>query len=228
MHRSQAIIFDLGGTLLYPDFPFLQTILKGGGQAITQNQFLLALSKASNRIDTYRQATTDASRVPVYLKYLLEELQVEEFQVSEKIEELVQQVILPRHQTVNFWNYLLEGTLALLATLQQTYKLAIISNSDGRAAAKAAQYGIAPYLDFIIDSHVVGVEKPDPQIFMLACQRLGLPARNCYYVVDIYSIDVVGAHKAGLHPILIDMTQTPREDCRVISSIFDLQHLFLP
>jgi putative hydrolase of the HAD superfamily len=223
MHRSQAIIFDLGGTLLYPDFPFLQSILKGGGQPISENQFLLALSKASNRIDTYTQATTDASRVPVYIKYLLEELQV-----REKIEELVEGVILPRHQTVNFWNYLLEGTLALLATLQQHYKLAIISNSDGRAAAKAAQYGIAPYLDFIIDSHVVGIEKPDPRIFLLACQRLNLPVESCYYVGDIYSIDVVGAHKAGLHPILIDLTQTPRGDCRIISSIFDLQHLSLP
>ena len=115
----------------------------------------------------------------------------------------------------------------MLATLQQNYKLAIISNSDGRAAAKAAHYGIAPYLDFIIDSHVVGIEKPDPRIFMLACQKLGLPVESCYYVGDIYSIDVVGAQKAGLHPILIDMTQTPREDCRVISSIFDLQHLSL-
>ena len=225
MHRSQAIIFDLGGTLLYPDFPFLQTILKQGPQPFSESQFLLALSKASNRIDTYRQATatTDATRVPVYIKYLLEELQV-----REALEELVEQVILPRHQTVNFWNYLLEGTLALLATLQKNYKLAIISNSDGRAAAKAAQYGIAPYMDFIIDSHVVGVEKPDPRIFLLACQRLDLPARNCYYVGDIYSIDVVGARKAELHPILIDMSQTPREDCRVISSLFDLQHLSLP
>ncbi len=222
MNSTKAILFDLGGTLLYPDFPYVQALLRERNLTITLDQFLLALSKASNRLDTYMKttATTDATRVPEYIKYLLEELQV-----PDQVEELVEHTILPRHKTVNFWNYLLEGTLPLLKHLKQQYALAMISNSDGRAASKAAQYGIAPYMDFIIDSHFEGVEKPDPRIFINACKKLNLPVQNCYYVGDIYSIDVIGAKAAGLHPVLIDKTGLAREDCMVIPSIFTLQEL---
>ncbi len=44
---------------------------------------------------------------------------------------------------------------------------------------------------------------------------------------DIYSIDVLGARAAGLHPVLIDRTGTPRQDCRVIRSIFELEAIKL-
>ena len=220
MHRQRAILFDLGGTLLYPDFPFVAEQLRLRGQEIHLDQFLDALSVASYRLDTYMQvhATVDATRVPVYITYLLEALAV-----RTGIADLVHEVIIPRHQTVNFWNYLLEGTLPLLGRLRERYRLAMISNSDGRAEAKAAQYGISPYLEFVIDSQRVGVEKPDPRIFHLACQQLGLAPADCIYVGDIYSIDVLGARAAGMQPVLIDRTGTLREDCRVIRSIFELE-----
>ncbi len=223
MSRQKAILFDLGGTLLYPDFPFLAEQLRKRDQEIGLEQFLFALSVASNRMDDYMRGhpTTDATRVPVYLTYLLEELQVET-----GIEDLVKEVIIPRHQTVNFWNYILEGTLPLLARLREKYRLAMISNSDGRAEAKAAQYGISQYLEFVIDSYLVGVEKPDSRIFYIACERLGLQPEDCFYVGDIYSIDVLGAKAAGMHPVLIDKTGASREDCRVIRDVFELDNFY--
>ncbi len=222
MHRQQAILFDLGGTLLYPDFPFLAEQLRGRGQEVGLDQFLYALSVASNRMDAYMRvhATTDATRVPVYITYLLEALEV-----RSGVAGLVDEVIIPRHQTVNFWNYLLEGTLPLLGRLRERYRLAMISNSDGRAEAKAEQLGIRPYLEFVMDSHLVGVEKPDPRIFHLACRQMGLQPADCLYVGDIYSIDVLGAKAAGLHPVLIDRTGTPRPDCRVIRDVFELESM---
>ncbi|MBD0258340.1 MAG: HAD family hydrolase [Cytophagales bacterium] len=221
MRRQQAILFDLGGTLLYPDFPFVAEQLRLRGQEIHLDPFLHALSVASNRMDAYMQlhASNDATRVPVYITYLLEALEV-----RTGIAGLVNDIIMARHRTVNFWNYLLAGTLPLLGRLRERYRLAMISNSDGRAEAKAAQYGISPYLEFVMDSHLVGLEKPDPRIFHLACRQLGLPPADCVYVGDIYSIDVLGARAAGLQPVLIDRTGTPREDCRVIRSIFELDN----
>jgi putative hydrolase of the HAD superfamily len=220
MLRQHAILFDLGGTLLYPDFPFVEEQLRLRGQQIHLDAFLHALSVASNRMDAYMQvhASTDATRVPVYITYLLEALEV-----RTGITGLVNDIIMPRHQRVNFWNYLLEGTLPWLGRLRERYRLAMISNSDGRAEAKAAEYGISPYLEFVMDSHLVGLEKPDPRIFHLACRQLDLPPANCVYVGDIYSIDVLGARAAGLQPVLIDRTGTPRPDCRVIRSIFELE-----
>jgi putative hydrolase of the HAD superfamily len=66
------------------------------------------------------------------------------------------------------------------------------------------KFGFAQFFDCMIDSHVVGVEKPDPRIFELALQQLGLPADRCVYVGDNYDRDVIGARQAGLIPILID------------------------
>jgi putative hydrolase of the HAD superfamily len=222
--RQQALLFDLGGTLLYPDFPFVAEQLRLRGQEIHLDPFLDALSVASNRMDAYMQVhtSTDVTRVPVYITYLLEALEV-----RTGIADLVNDIIMPRHQTVNFWNYLLEGTLPLLGRLRERYRLAMISNSDGRAEAKAAQYGVSPYLEFVMDSHLVGLEKPDRRIFHLACRQLDLPPADCVYVGDIYSIDVLGARAAGLHPVLIDRTGTPRQDCRVIRSIFELEAIKL-
>jgi len=56
----------------------------------------------------------------------------------------------------------------------------------------------------VIDSAVVGVEKPDPRIFRLALAQAGVPPSAAVYVGDLYSVDVVGARRAGLDAVLLD------------------------
>ena len=56
---------------------------------------------------------------------------------------------------------------------------AVVSNADGRIAAALAATGLDRHFAAIIDSHVVGVEKPDPRIFHLALDACGVaPARG--------------------------------------------------
>ena len=64
--------------------------------------------------------------------------------------------------------------------------------------------GIRDAFELVIDSQLVGVEKPDPRIFAIALERLGLPPAAALYVGDIYEVDVVGARRAGLDVILLD------------------------
>jgi putative hydrolase of the HAD superfamily len=56
----------------------------------------------------------------------------------------------------------------------------------------------------VLDSRDLGVEKPDPRIFLDACARLDLPPARCAYVGDVVAIDVEGSRAAGLHPVLFD------------------------
>jgi FMN phosphatase YigB (HAD superfamily) len=49
-----------------------------------------------------------------------------------------------------------------------------------------------------VDSHVVGVSKPDPRIFAIALDRLGVPATSTWYVGDSPHHDLGGASAAGL------------------------------
>jgi putative hydrolase of the HAD superfamily len=101
-----------------------------------------------------------------------------------------------------------EGLQALAAT---GVRLGIVSNADGLIgerlrALEIAQVGpgLGVELDCVIDSGAVGVMKPDPRIFELALDAMGLPAEDAWYVGDMPAIDIVGARRAGLHAVLVD------------------------
>jgi FMN phosphatase YigB (HAD superfamily) len=57
----------------------------------------------------------------------------------------------------------------------------------------------------VVDSHVVGVAKPDPRIFDHALVHFdGADRARIAYVGDSVTMDVAGATAAGLHPVLVD------------------------
>ena len=93
---------------------------------------------------------------------------------------------------------------ALAAARDAGLGTGVISNSNGSIASILGSFGFLPYLDFVLDSFVVGVEKPDPRIFRMALERAHVEARDAVYVGDLYSIDVLGARSAGLSAILLD------------------------
>jgi FMN phosphatase YigB (HAD superfamily) len=80
----------------------------------------------------------------------------------------------------------------------------VISNSNGSVRLALERAGLAGELDFVIDSSVVGVAKPDPRIFGLGLLAAGARAGETVYVGDSYFADVVGARRAGLGAVLFD------------------------
>ena len=102
-------------------------------------------------------------------------------------------------------------------------RVAVVSNADGRVEGTLRSLGLHRDLDLVVDSHHEGVEKPDPEIFRRALDRLGVSAARAAYVGDIYSIDALGARAAGLHPVIVDATRTYRDhDCETIASLRQL------
>lgn len=83
-------------------------------------------------------------------------------------------------------------------------RLGIISNHFGQLAANLRDLGLAAYFDVVLDSALIGLRKPDPRIFALACDSLGVLPRDAVYVGDEPRNDVLGATQAGLLPILLD------------------------
>lgn len=84
-------------------------------------------------------------------------------------------------------------------SLRPKYKTAIISNSFVGAREKEAEhYQFDTLCDFIIYSHEVGLSKPDPRIFTLACERLGFQPNEIIFVddhADVYA----SAVEMGMH-----------------------------
>ncbi|MGH7450884.1 MAG: HAD family hydrolase [bacterium] len=194
--RIEAILFDVGQTFLYPDFPFLKNLLAEYGVATD----ILPLQKgaALAREKTFRYREKENWKD--YLTFWMQYVGAPEAAIPEILTR-----ILERHKREHLWSWPDPTAAEVFARLKNLgYRLGVISNSDGSIASSMQKFGFAPFFDCMIDSHVVGVEKPDPRIFELALQQLGLPAERCVFVGDNYDRDVIGARRAGLVPILID------------------------
>lgn len=85
-----------------------------------------------------------------------------------------------------------------LSALGERFRLGIVSNFYGNLHAVCADTGIDRYMSVIVDSQTVGVEKPDPRIFEIALEQLGLAAAECLYVGDSLRRDRAGARNAGM------------------------------
>ncbi len=83
--------------------------------------------------------------------------------------------------------------------------LGVISNTeDGRLLDSLEAAGLGGRFDVTIDSHVVGLKKPDPAVFRLALERLGVEAREAVFVGDSYAHDALAARAAGMRAVLLD------------------------
>jgi putative hydrolase of the HAD superfamily len=82
-------------------------------------------------------------------------------------------------------------------------KLGLISNWDTRLRRIIDGLGLARYLDVVVSSADVGLHKPDPRIFELACERLGVYPARCAHVGDHHFADITGARSVGMTPVLI-------------------------
>jgi HAD superfamily hydrolase (TIGR01509 family) len=99
----------------------------------------------------------------------------------------------------------------VLQTLRERgYKLGLISNCPyGSCSAMWREemhgFGLDEYLDSVIFCDEVGVRKPDPAIFELSLQQLGVKAANAMYVGDYQPWDIEGGHGAGLATVWINI-----------------------
>lgn len=94
--------------------------------------------------------------------------------------------------------------LEVISALLPHYRLAIISNFDGRLRSILANLRILEFFDPIVISSEVGADKPDPWIFQQALTEARCNAAGSLHVGDEPKADWEGAQKAGLHVFRLD------------------------
>lgn len=93
------------------------------------------------------------------------------------------------------------GWLTVLRTAG--LKLAVVSNWDVSLAEVLERVGLAPLLDCVVTSAEAGAAKPDPAVFRLALERLGLQPEEAIHLGDTPDLDLVGAAAAGVEAVLV-------------------------
>jgi putative hydrolase of the HAD superfamily len=205
--RVDAVLFDMGGIFFLPDPGRVRQALAACGHAAPDDDvpFHRAHFEA---VHAYDHSGDEPETWDAYLVAYLTALGVG----AERLDEVAPAVEpIWLDPASEHWIWIQPDAVSMLRAIGRRLPVAIVSNSDGSAAeclrnGAICQVGPGPGIEvpIVVDSHVVGIRKPDPAIFGPALAAVGVPAERAVYVGDTVKNDVDGARAAGLHPVHFD------------------------
>lgn len=215
---SRAVLLDAGNTLVFVDRRRVLEIFRRTGIESNEERFVAAEFAARRQLSRRVEEGGSGTERHVWREYFLTLFRLAG--VPDDALEVVGERIREEHARHHLWTHVEPGTReALERLLERGHRLGVISNADGRVEALLRDVGLRDLFEFVIDSHVVGVEKPDPRIFREGTTRLGLDPGECLYVGDLYPVDVVGARGAGLEAVLVDPEGTSDRPVATVPSV---------
>jgi len=202
--RFDALWFDAGGVLVLPDPTVLAPLLAYYGGATELNchrrahyaAMAVKSAQGAQEVDwrEYDRAYVRAVGVD-----------------GDDVEEAAAVLGQTRHAPL--WRWAVPESLAALRTLaERRVPMGVVSNASGQIESVLRRTGVCQVgpgagvaVRCVVDSHVVGVAKPDPRIFDHAAVHFPeLERSRIAYIGDSVTMDVGGATAAGLHPLLLD------------------------
>lgn len=202
--RFDAVLFDAGGVLVLPDPTVLGPLLApfGGSVDLERHRrahyFGMAVKSRAGSAEgvwgDYNAAYVDSVGVEADL-------------VGHAAE------VLEHTRSAHLWRWPIPETLrALTALAAADVPMGVVSNASGQVEAELRRAGICQTgeglgaeMRVVVDSHVVGVAKPDPKIFDHALGHFaGIDLDRIAYVGDSVTMDIAASSAAGLHPMLMD------------------------
>lgn len=187
----RAVVFDIGGVLERVGPPVWAEAWRRR-LGLTQSEFDAALA----RVDPDGLAQTGGFSEAEMRSSYAGALRLSDTQVDELMADI--------------WDWycgeLDEPLASYVRGLRERVRTGIVSNSaDGARREESRRYGFPDLIDDIVYSHEVGLAKPDPAIFALACTRLGVQPSETVFVDDVVA-NVAGAACSGLHAVRHEST----------------------
>lgn len=115
------------------------------------------------------------------------------------------------------------GVYEILEFLKLKNKKIALASSTKRQKVinQLRDAGILDYFDEIVTGDMVEKSKPDPEIFLLACDRLNVSYNRAYAIEDSYN-GVRAAYRGGLIPIMVpDLLPADDEMIRISKTVKD-------
>jgi HAD superfamily hydrolase (TIGR01509 family) len=201
----KTIFFDVGNTLLFPNRKRIHEPLTNRGLTLDPELLNELERRTKNQFDARmtEDASTDHSFWSMFYTDLLAELG---FNDDATRDQLVSSI----RNSAN-WDQIRPGTREQLQQIGKRYRIAVISNADGKIDDVLRRCNIADCFLNITDSGLVGHEKPHPEIFRQALKAMNATPEESLYVGDMYWVDYLGATGAGLQAVLMDVPGAYRD-----------------
>jgi putative hydrolase of the HAD superfamily len=205
----RAVLFDAGETLLsaHPSFPeLLARTLQGEGQVHVTPE--LVHEKVRVVVHLFEEATTEGRLWSTsaeeswtfwsqLYRMLLEALDVP------FTEDLARRLYDTFTDVANY--RLFDDALPVLEKLRDAgLRLGLISNFEEWLERLLDHLDVTEFFEVRVISGVEGMEKPDPEIFRLALDRMGVAPEHAAYVGDNVTYDVEPAESLGMTGVLLD------------------------
>lgn len=212
---TEAVFFDIGKTLLYP-YPSVshvcrEILLDAGHDRDTQE-----IERVMPLVDEYYEDrfreddtfwTDEGATSQVWIG--MYSLLCRKLGIEEDAEELARKVYA-EFGDAEHWRAYDDVRPALLRLKERRgLRLGVISNWDDRLASLLDGMGLGPMFDTVVSSASVGLHKPDPRIFEMACDRLSVEPSEAVHIGDHHYSDIVGASAVGMTAVLIDRCGDP-------------------
>jgi len=188
-YRPSAVLFDLDGTLL-------DTI---GDLAEAANRMLVELGRPPRTQDEIHSFV--GKGIPNLVRRCLTENAV----ATEDEVEAAVPVFRSHYQVVNGASTrIYPGVLETITELRaRRIKLAVVTNkAEAFTLPLLERMGMAAHFDTVVSGDTLPVKKPDPAVLHLACERLGVAARDALMIGDSAN-DALAAQGAGMPVLLV-------------------------
>ena len=224
MKKFEGILFDYGHTLVW--FPHYREIQLISVQNVQRRLRALGVSVKTSRIQALIEEYAHRRKnqrvgIDAEFREILSGLGVARYN-EEDLHQIIESHWRPYVQDArarmgakNLLNYL----------KSKGYKLGIVANIwSGGMNPALEKLGLDRFLDTMIASVDVGYQKPEPEIFQLALERLELGAQETIMVGDNPSSDIQGAHNLGICTVRL-MRGPNRTEPDVVEADFKIRNL---
>ena len=203
-HEVDAVLFDAGGIFVIPDPHVVAPLLRyyGGSEDLAHYHRAHYAGMAAKS-----RAGSPESDWSAYNMAYVQSVGVHDHDLAEAAE------VLGITRSAWLWRHALDDSVKALRELhERRVPIGVVSNASGQIESMLARSKVCQVGDghgvpvrVVVDSHVVGVAKPDPRIFDFGLEVLpGIDRSRVAYVGDSVTMDVGGARNAGLLPVLLD------------------------
>lgn len=207
----ETVFLDAGNTILCWDYGFASELLASEGFPCAPATLARAEAAARPKLSWLisRGRSTEAPQAFLaYMRSILDAFPafsaLVEAERASAAARLLRAIRTTEAQD-RLWSHVPAEVPPALARLRERgLRLVVVSNSDGTVEAKLAAAGLRDLLHDVVDSHLIGSEKPDRAIFEHALRVAKSRPERTVHVGDLYHADVVGARAAGLHAVLLD------------------------